>query len=442
MRQKRCHCQAFRCKGALIAEHTARAHAQRDLREKTVASQAQFKRVGEQFVRSAAQDPGPVPRGYSVPLHEPQSLLSPDAQFPDPHRISESPVEQEMLDYGFLTGEDLDLMTHGTALPNLGPNFHSPEALLDAVDHFSTYNAATTSGSRPLTSHEAHRLTPDPDQHAFNRQIEKALEAIQNEDGQVLEHEHDFEHLDIDVDGPFDDQNEDEDDFIIVPMDPDEDDPDPFMPEDGFNLTPDRDLTDLPPHLITIYALVSWLHLQFHLPRAACNTLLAIFGCILVALSPSIDTPFITLQSSHRVLGVDKNIFVLPVCPTCRDVFPPAGSTKSHDTCTLCGVDLFLPGTMKRGNHRATKTPIVKYPYLPISEQIKSLLRIPGLEALLDSWRLKSRTPGEYIDIFDGDMCRTQLKDPDGAPFFSNLPHEKHGPHGELRIGVNLGVDW
>ncbi|KAG1796123.1 hypothetical protein EV424DRAFT_1353275 [Suillus variegatus] len=378
--------------------------------KKRSASQAEFKRVGERLVPSAAQDTGPVLRGYSVPLHEPQPLLSPDAQFQDPRRISESPVEQEMLDYGLLTGEDLDLMTHGIALPNLGPNFHSPEALLDAVDHFGAYNAATSSGSQ---------------QHALNQQIEDAFEVVRNEGG----NEHGFDDLDVDVDGTFDDQNEDDDNLVITPMNPDEDDPDPFMLEDGFNSTHDRDLTAVAPHLITIYALVSWLHLQFHLPRAACNALLAILGCIIVALSPAIDTPFITLQSSHRVLGVDKNIFVLPVCPTCRDVFPPAGSTKSHDTCTLCGVDLFLPDMTKRGNQRATKTPIVKYPYLPISEQIKSLLRIPGLEALLDSWRLKSRTPGEYIDIFDGDICWTQLKDPNGTPFFSNLPHEKHGPH-------------
>ncbi|KAG2103693.1 uncharacterized protein F5147DRAFT_274411 [Suillus discolor] len=233
MRQKRCHCQAFKCKGALIEEHTARAHARRDLREKTVASQAEFRRVGERFVPSAAQDTRPVLRGYSVPLHEPQPLLSPNAQFQDPRCISESPVEQEMLDYGLLTGEDLDLMTHGIALPNLGPNFHSPEALLDAVDHFGAYNAATSSGSRPLTSYEAHHLPPDPEQHALNRQIEDAFEAVQNEGG----NEHGFDDLDIDVDGTFDDQNEDDDNLVITPMNPDEDDPDPFMPEDGFNMT-------------------------------------------------------------------------------------------------------------------------------------------------------------------------------------------------------------
>ncbi|KAG1727381.1 uncharacterized protein EDB91DRAFT_1086452 [Suillus paluster] len=117
-------------------------------------------------------------------------------------------------------------------------------------------------------------------------------------------------------------------------------------------------------------------------------------------------------------------------------------STKSHDTCTTCAVDLFLPDTTKQGNQRAVKMPIIKYPYLPLSEQIKSLLKIPGLEAVLDGWRSKPRIIGEYTDIFDGAVCRMKLKGPDGNLFFSNLSHEKSRPDGELHIGVNLGVDW
>jgi hypothetical protein len=39
-------------------------------------------------------------------------------------------------------------------------------------------------------------------------------------------------------------------------------------------------------------------------------------------------------------------------------------------------------------------------------------------------------------------VCRFDLKALDGSPFFSNLPHQKNGPNGELCIGVNLGVDW
>lgn len=114
----------------------------------------------------------------------------------------------------------------------------------------------------------------------------------------------------------------------------------------------------------------------------------------------------------------------------------------SHDTCPTCHLDLFLPDQTARGNKRANKTPLVKYPYLSLSDQLKSLLKIPGLESLLDNWCLKTRAPDQYSDIFDGAICKTKLKAPDGSIFFSNLPHEKSGPNGELCIGVNLGVDW
>jgi hypothetical protein len=68
------------------------------------------------------------------------------------------------------------------------------------------------------------------------------------------------------------------------------------------------------------------------------------------------------------------------------------------------------------------------------------MLKIPGVEAMLDAWHSKPQRAGEYTDIFD--MCRSKLKDPDGKIFFSNFPTEKTGPKGELQIGVNLGLDW
>ena len=172
------------------------------------------------------------------------------------------------------------------------------------------------------------------------------------------------------------------------------------------------------------------------------NALLAIVACLLLAVSPGIETPFLTLQSCTRVLGVDAPIYTLPVCPVCRNVYPPASSRLSHDECTQCNISLFLPSKTKRGNDRATQSPLVKYPYLPLSEQIESILKIPGVEAILDTWRSKPRSIGTYTDIFDGDMCRKKLKGPDGKLFFSNDPGEKNGPNGELRLGVNLGIDW
>ncbi|KAG0693068.1 hypothetical protein DFH29DRAFT_881751 [Suillus ampliporus] len=331
-----------------------RSHERADFRKETTMAQAQHRRLGMPPMQA-----GPVPRGFSVPLHEPSAPLSPDVEFHDPVRTSDCAVEQEMLDHGILTGEDLDLMVHGSELPNLGPNFHSPEALL-----------ACEAGARPLTAYTAHHLLPDPEQHAAARQLEKMLEEVRNQqeqaDDNVIEEEL------LDADAEFEDLQGYEDpgdaeleDVLVTTGHTNEDDPDPFITDNLFSSSLDTDLSHVPPHLLTIYALVTWLHLQFHLPRAACNALLAVLACLLLAISPSIETPFITLQSSNRVLGVDAPILTLP---------------------------------------------------------IKSMLKIPGLEAILDDWRSKPRSVGTYTDIFDGDMCRKKLKDPDGKLFFSNSP--------------------
>jgi hypothetical protein len=436
----RCSCTTNKCAGALVPAHTKRNHERTDLKNRTVAEQASAQ------VASHERMPGLV-QNTPIFRHEPVPPLLPRFKFPDPPRISESPVEQEMLDYGFLTGEDLDIMTHGSELPNLGPNFHSPEAMLDAVDHFEDYNARTAAGARPLTSHLAHNLPHDPEMHAMQCEFERAFKQMQEEengadvrgDGADVRGDED-EDAEIDVDAGA--ECDDEDTEILITVEPEEDTPDPFIAEEGTTADPYTNHQGVPPHLLTIYAVVSWLHLQFHLPRVACNALLAIFACMLLVISPAVDRPFVTLRSCTRVLGVDPDIQTLPVCPGCRDVFPPAGSLHAQDTCITCNISLFLPGRTKRGIQRAVKTPVIKYPYLVLSDQIKSMLKIPGVEAMLDAWHSKPRRAGKYTDIFDGDMCRLKLKDPDGKIFFLNFPTEKTGPKGELRIGVNLGLDW
>jgi hypothetical protein len=64
------------------------------------------------------------------------------------------------------------------------------------------------------------------------------------------------------------------------------------------------------------------------------------------------------------------------------------------------------------------KLPVIKYPYLPLSAQIESLLKVPGVEALLDEWRKRPWNIGEYGDIFDGEVCHLKLRAPDGSLFF------------------------
>ena len=53
---------------------------------------------------------------------------------------------QQMLDHGTLTQEDIDIQTHGASLPNLGPNFHTPKALLDTVNYYLPYNMLSSVG--------------------------------------------------------------------------------------------------------------------------------------------------------------------------------------------------------------------------------------------------------------------------------------------------------
>ena len=225
-----------------------------------------------------------------------------------------------------------------------------------------------------------------------------------------------------------------------LPFEPSEDDPNPFRVEQtSHNMA---NIQHIPHHLLVIYVVVSWLHLRFALPRIACNALLVILASFLSFLDPTLITPFITLQSVTRTLGLDPAIQLLPICPKCLDVYPSTGSKFVQDMCTTCKVALFRSDQTKRGNQRINKVPLIKYPYLPLSDQIASILKVPGVEAILDEWRVKPRALGVYTDIFDGDVCRLRLNTPDGKLFFSNLPHEINGPCGELRIGVCLGVDW
>ncbi|KIK79758.1 hypothetical protein PAXRUDRAFT_28329 [Paxillus rubicundulus Ve08.2h10] len=253
------------CNGEIVPAHIASAYVQSDLLQETVTSQAQFHRIGAQIVPSTQQDATPISHRSPNPLHEPLPPLSPDVMFLDPPHSSDCTAEQEMLDHGILTGEDLDIMTFGSALLNLEPHFNSPEVLLNAVDHFSIYNTATSTEG-----------------HALQRQLEKNVDDIRSEDAHSQLNKGQPPHND---DGPED-------------------------------------------------------------------------------------------------LDVD-------------------------DVDTKCG------------QSRAVKSPVINYPYLPLSEQIKSLFKIPGLKAILNEWQA-----------------------PDGRLFFLNKDDKKWGPNGELRIGVNLGVGF
>ncbi|KAN0074465.1 hypothetical protein V8E55_011877 [Tylopilus felleus] len=307
--------------------------------------------------------------------------------FPNPAPTSSCAVEQEMLDHGTLTQEDINIQTYGLLLPNLGTNFHMPKALMDAVNYYLTYNALTSAGVKPLTSYVAHTPPKDPEfAENLNRQDTMGDINDTNDINQEIPCEGDE---DIPFESNDDKEAEEElDEENLVSFatqnDPLDSSPDPFKPPSNFQSTFS---TTLPPHLLVIYATITWLHLQWHLLCTACNALLAIMA----------------------------------FCPQCLDVFPAAGSLHTQDSCLAC-------------SDRANKIPYIKYPYLPLSQQIQSLLAIPGLEKALDEWQTKPCTPGQYQDIFNGDMCHSKLKDPDGKIFFSNGTGEANGPNGSFEL--------
>ncbi|KIO00975.1 hypothetical protein M404DRAFT_29181 [Pisolithus tinctorius Marx 270] len=427
-----CTCKSYGCKDKPVDYQMKRTHYRKDLRLQTSTSQVIHHGLVAPHV---LREPPPLTPPY--PIRGP--LIPPRLEFPDPPPISPSAVEQEMLDHGILMQEDLDLQVHGSELPNLGLNFHSPEALIEAVDHYEAYNAITAAGAQPLSAYHAHNLPMDPEECEVRHGMERLLKEIQRQQAVMDVMDEEIPDVDFGADETLDLPDDD-----TTHQSTSEDDPDPFHSEHDYlrSGTSFQDLSSQPIYLIVVYMMTTWLHLQWHLPCAACNAVLSILSFLLLALCPTLAPPFVTLPSAMKVLGLDLPIHKLPSRPLCRDVFPPAGSLHTQDECVPCKAALFLPSQTKRGMLRCKTTPCVKYPYLPLSEQIRSMLTIPGVEDSLDEWCTRTRSPGVYMDIFDGAICRAKLKAPDSSLFFANGPQDQHGPSDELQISVNLGIDW
>jgi hypothetical protein len=153
---------------------------------------------------------------------------------------------------------------------------------------------------------------------------------------------------------------------------PNEDEPDPFVVESNNSMPPMSSIQREPDHLLVIYAIVAWLHMQFSLPHVACNALLMFLACLLMFLVPGIHLPFVTLQSATCTLGIDPRIHLLAVCPNCRDVFPSATSKYMQDECT-CYV-LILPLLFPL--HLILTLPLIPRicPHLPLPLFLSSLM--------------------------------------------------------------------
>lgn len=219
---------------------------------------------------------------------------------------------------------------------------------------------------------------------------------------------------------------------------PDENDPDPFYRprniDDTVPISSAKSRVHTHPAIRLLYILVAWLHTHFHLPFIACRAILVIVAFIISSAAISFDTSetYKTLPSVLNHLGVNPDFLLLPVCPECLEVHP--ASTPTSDVCVRCQSPIFKAAV---GHKKAA--PLLQCPVKSIEDQLIDILHVDGAEDILEQWRFKERHIGQYLDNFDGEICKT-LKGPDSRPFFENpLPHETQD---ELRIGLTLGVDW
>ncbi|KAJ2929408.1 hypothetical protein H1R20_g7676, partial [Candolleomyces eurysporus] len=212
-----------------------------------------------------------------------------------------------------------------------------------------------------------------------------------------------------------------------------ENSPDPFLVPVISRSEQHTDV-NVPPGIHLLYLLVTWLHVQFHLPFRACTALINVVLLILKSYGVMFSTaPVTTLPRIMSKLNVEPTIHLLPICPTCLEVYPNRKSTPS--SCILCSTTIFKPAS----SSQETRSPVLQFPYMSIESQLAMILAVPGVEEEMDRWQSIPRYKGHYTDIFDGAVAR-QLQAHDGTLFFSN--EDRNGPNGELRIGLTLGVDW
>lgn len=225
----------------------------------------------------------------------------------------------------------------------------------------------------------------------------------------------------------------------------DEDVPDPFAhPCVTLSHVVSENQMNNPIYIVKL--LVCWLHVQYHLAFRACGVILITLAIVLKAAGVR-DEMHSTLTSVLNNMGVEPVFDIWPVCPNCLEVHPLSSTeSDSRARCKRCNTHLYdtspTAAQRRKGQtERKDARPLLQFPTKPLEEHLASLLMVPGLEDELEQWRQKTRTQGEYRDIFDGEVCREVLG-PDGLPFFGHNLSELQGPHGELRLGVTLGADW
>jgi len=94
---------------------------------------------------------------------------------------------------------------------------------------------------------------------------------------------------------------------ILSPSEHTKEDMEPFLVEQQ-PIDSNADILDTPDHLLVIYAMVSWLHLQFNLLCVACNAVLTILVYLVLFLNPQLVPPFITLLSIMHIVKASMGL--------------------------------------------------------------------------------------------------------------------------------------
>jgi hypothetical protein len=238
-----------------------RKHHQAELKNQMVSKQNEWKHL--------ASSVEPIADSCRFPVYSHNT--PPVLHLTDPSTASCSPIQQEVLSPSANTSADINFFLSHVSGP-IQPHFEPTEY--------------------PL--------------------IEEPLEPPLYEDGPE-------DLLDLREDQADNPEHEDDISAYASPFHskPCEDEPDPFVVEFDNSMPSTSGIQREPDHLLVIYAIVAWLHVQFSLPCVACNALLAFLARLLTFLIPGIQPPFITLHSATRTLGVDPQIILLSVCPNC-----------------------------------------------------------------------------------------------------------------------------
>ena len=254
-----CHCD--KCKGKLVPLQIMWKHCQAELKNQTVSEQNEWK-----CLASSAEPIADLCR-FPIYSHNTPPVL----HLTNPSTASCSPIQQEVLNSGTNTSANINFFLS---------HMSGPIQL-----HFEPTKY-------PL-------IEEPPEPLLYKDSLEDLLD-LRKDQADNPEHEDDISAYA----GPFHSE-------------PSEDEPDPFIVKFDNSMPSTSGIQREPDHLLVIYVIVAWLHMQFLLPHVACNVLLAFLACLLMFLIPGIWPPFITLHSTTHTLSINPQIILLSVCPNC-----------------------------------------------------------------------------------------------------------------------------